>query len=103
MTPEVAVIARVSAVPERRHELVTALREHALTHVDREPGTRCFIVHEASDDPATLWVYEQYDTRADLESHMAAEWFARLGPILTPLIDRPIELTFLTPLHGKGL
>jgi quinol monooxygenase YgiN len=98
----VAVIARIPAAPGKRADLVAALQT-ALDNVESEPGTRYYILHEDAKDADTLWMYELYGAQADLEAHMGAPWYAELGPQLAPhLAGRP-ELTFLTPVGGKGL
>lgn len=100
--PNVAVIARVPAAPGQRSELAKALQV-ALDNVESETGTRLYLLHEARDDDDVLWMYELYDTQADLEAHMGAPWFAALGPAISPFLGGAPELTFLTPLGGKGI
>lgn len=100
--PNVAVVARVTAAPGQRSELAKAL-QLALDNVESEAGTRLYLLHEARDDDDVLWMYELYDTQADLESHMGSPWFAELGPAISPFLGGAPELTFLTPLGGKGI
>lgn len=40
-----------------------------------EPGCRMFVVHQAQDDPATFFLYEQYDDRAAFEAHQQTAHF----------------------------
>lgn len=98
----VAVIARIPAAPGQRAELAAAL-QFALDNVENESGCRYYILHEDSKEADTLWMYELYAAQADLESHMGSEWFAQLGPAITPFLGGRPELTFLNPLGGKGL
>lgn len=98
----VAVVARIPAAPGKRDELVGALQT-ALDHTESEPGTRYYLLHTDDKDADLLWVYELYESADDLKAHMAAEWFKELGPTLAPLMGGRLELTFMTPIGGKGL
>jgi quinol monooxygenase YgiN len=48
-------------------------------------------------------MYEMYDSQADLDAHMGAEWFKQLGPKIAPLFGGAPEFHFLRPIAGKGL
>ena len=48
-------------------------------------------------------MYELYEAKSDLEAHMGAPWFAELGPETGPFLAGRPELTFITPIGGKGL
>jgi quinol monooxygenase YgiN len=98
----VAVIARIPAASGQRAALAAAL-QLALDNVESEPGTRYYILHEDSKEADTLWMYELYRAQSDLESHMGAEWFSQLGPVISPFLAGRPELTFLNPVGGKGL
>ena len=98
----VACIAKVSAAPGKRAELAAAL-QLALENVEQEPGTRYYILHEDRSDDDVLWMYELYEGEEGLEAHQAASWYAELGPAIRPFLDGRPELTFATPIGGKGL
>ncbi len=98
----VACIAKVPSAPGKRGELATALQV-ALDNVESEAGTRYYILHEDDKDENVLWMYELYEAKSDLEAHMGAPWFAELGPLIGPFLGGRPELTFLTPIGGKGL
>jgi quinol monooxygenase YgiN len=98
----VACIAKLSSAPGKRAELAAALQV-ALDHVEQEPGTRYYLLHEDAKDADVLWMYELYEGQADFDAHRHASWMAELGPSLAPLLGGRPELTFLTPIGGKGL
>jgi quinol monooxygenase YgiN len=81
---EIAVIAKIPAAPGKRAELAAALQA-ALDTAAGEPGTRYYILHEDSADADMLWMYEMYESQADLDTHMGTPAF------------------FTTPIGGKGL
>src|SRR5215204_1052018 len=98
----VACIAKVPSAPGKRAELAAALQA-ALGNVEQEAGTRYYILHEDDKDENILWMYELYEGQSDLEAHMRAPWFAELGPAIGPYLGGRPELTFVTPIGGKGL
>ena len=98
----VACIAKVSAAPGKRADLAAAL-QLALDNVEHEPGTRYYILHEDSSNEDLLWLYELYEGQDHLDAHRSAPWFAELGPAIGPFLAGRPELTFVTPIGGKGL
>jgi len=99
---QVAVVARIPAAPGKRDELAKAL-QMALDNAADEPGTTFYILHEDSKDADALWMYELYTDQAALDAHQASDGFKALGPAITPFLGGRPELTFMTPLGGKGL
>ena len=97
----VACIAKVSAAPGKRAELAAAL-QLALENVEQEPGTRYYILHEDRSDDDVLWMYELYEGEEHLEAHQRVV-VRRAGSSHRPFLDGRPELTFVTPIGGKGL
>lgn len=98
----VAVMAKIPAAPGKREELVGALRQ-ALDTAQGEPGTRYYLLHADASDADTLWMYELYDSQEAFQAHAGSEAFKALGPALAPYLGGRPELTFMTPIGGKGL
>lgn len=98
----VAAIARLTAAAGQRSGLADAL-QLALDNVGTEDGTTHYILHTDDNDADVLWMYELYRSQADLEAHMGSPWFAELGPAIAPYLGGRPELTFVTPIGGKGL
>jgi quinol monooxygenase YgiN len=51
-----------------------------------EPGCLSFTVHRSLDDPSTLFLYEQYVSKAAFEAHAASEHVRRL--VLEDAVNR---------------
>src|SRR5829696_2291235 len=98
----VACIANVPSAPGKRAELAAALRA-ALGNVEQEAGTRYYILHEDDKDEDLLWMYELYEGPEAFDAHRTAPWMAELGPAIGPFLGGRPELTFVTPIGGKGL
>jgi len=98
---QISVIAKIPAAPGKRDELATALQT-ALDTAKGEAGTRYYILHTDDADADMLWMYEMYESKADLESHMGSEAFKALGPAIGPFLGGRPELIFTTPIGGKG-
>ena len=99
---QISVIAKIPAAPGKRAELAAAL-DAALETAKGEPGTRYYLLHEDSADADLLWMYEMYESQADLDTHMGTEAFKALGPAIGPFLAGRPELIFTKPIGGKGL
>ena len=99
---QISVIAKIPAAPGKRDELAAALQT-ALETAKGEAGTRYYILHTDDKDADVLWMYEMYESQADLESHMGSDAFKALGPAIGPFLGGRPELIFTKPIGGKGL
>jgi quinol monooxygenase YgiN len=99
---QISVIAKVPAAPGQRAELAAAL-QGALNTAEGEAGTRYYILHTDDNDPDLLWMYEMYESKADLDAHMGSEAFQALGGVIGPFLGGRPELIFTKPIGGKGL
>lgn len=99
---QIAVIAKIPCKPGTRADVVVGVQA-MLEHVESEEGTLRYVLLEDNNDADTLWFYELYEDQAALDTHGASEAMKALGgSIGANLAGRP-ELTFTTPLGGKGL
>jgi len=101
-TSTIAVLARLEAAPGKRAELVDALQQ-ALVNADDEPGTRIYLMHTDDSDDDAVWFYEMYADRDALDAHRSTDGFKALGAAIAGLVAGRPELTFLTPVGGKGI
>lgn len=99
---QISVIAKIPAAPGKRDELAAALQT-ALDTAAGEAGTRYYLLHTDDNDADMLWMYEMYESQADLESHMGSEAFKALGPAIGAFLGGRPELIFTKPIGGKGL
>lgn len=97
-----AVIAKLSAQPGRRDELLAGLQS-LLEAVDRESGTIEYIVHLDAGDADVVWVYERYDSQDAFDAHSSSDTMKAVGMALRDIAAGRPELTMLTPVAGKGL
>ncbi|NGO69709.1 putative quinol monooxygenase [Streptomyces boncukensis] len=90
------VVARYRTLPGRQDE-VLALLDTMAEASRREPGNRQYRVHQSTEDPRTVVLYEEYGTAADFEAHCASEHFQDLvlGRVVPLLEER--EVLRLTP------
>jgi quinol monooxygenase YgiN len=78
------MIATMKAQPGRLEELKAAFADMFVAAAG-EPGTHAYTLIE-SDEPDTLYFYEQYEDQAAMETHMAGETLAALYPKIGPLL-----------------
>jgi (4S)-4-hydroxy-5-phosphonooxypentane-2,3-dione isomerase len=57
-------------------EAVDDLRKLA-AETRKEPGNALFLIHRSLEDPRKFLIYEQYRSQADMETHLAKEYFQR--------------------------
>jgi quinol monooxygenase YgiN len=98
---KVAVWAKIPAQAGKRDELAKGL-QIALDAASGEPGTTYYILHEDPKDPDVLWMYELYEDQAALDAHQGSDAFKALGAAIGGLLAGRPELTFVTPVAGKG-
>ena len=55
-----AILAKITALPGKRDELVAALQA-MLDHVENETGTLVYILHTDTGNDDVVWFYERYD------------------------------------------
>jgi quinol monooxygenase YgiN len=99
---KVVAIVKMPAAPGKGKELAAAM-DFALENVKAESGTRYYIIHAEAGNDDVLWMYEMYDSQADMDAHMSSEWFKQLGPKVGGLFGGAPEFHVMTPLGGKGL
>lgn len=98
---KVVAIVKMPAAPGKGKELAAAM-DFALENVKSESGTRYYIIHAEAGNDDVLWMYEMYDSQADMDAHMASDWFKQLGPMVGGLFGGAPEFHVMTPLGGKG-
>jgi quinol monooxygenase YgiN len=101
MENRVGVVAKITAAPGKRPDLVKALMS-AQQFVEGEPGTLHYILNEDLTDENVLWMWEMYTDQDSLNAHMGSQWFKEWGPSLAPFMGGRPELIFVKPLGGKG-
>nr|BFD86625.1 antibiotic biosynthesis monooxygenase [Streptomyces sp. Xyl84] len=80
------VIARYRSLPGRQ-DTVLSLLDRAAAASRREPGCLGYRVHQGTEDPRALALYEEYATEADFTAHCATAHFqdivlAQVVPLL---------------------
>ena len=71
-----AILAKLTAQPGKRDELVEALGP-LVEAVDQEPGTELYVLHTSATEPDVVWFYELYTDEAALNAHRTSETMAK--------------------------
>lgn len=58
----------------------------------KDDGNRFYRVFQSADDPSVLTIFEAWDSEADFQAHMAADWVAEANAKITPLLDGDIAV-----------
>lgn len=100
---KISIIAKITAQDGKRDELVAAFAP-MLEHVGTaEPGTEVYMLHTDDKDPNVCWFYELYTDGEAAKVHGTSDMMKAVGKNLAPLLAGRPELSFVTPVGGKGL
>lgn len=98
---QVAVIAKIQALPGKRAELIEVFQA-GLATAESETGTLQYVMHEDAADADIIWFYEVYENQDALTAHGSSEAMKALGMASRSFAAARPELTFLNPIGGKG-
>ena len=99
---KVGVWVKLETKPGMRDEAVAVIQE-ALDAVKGEEGTLLYLLNADPADENVLYFYEAYASQDALNAHVGAPWFAQFDPKLGPVLAARPNMSFITPLGGKGL
>ncbi|HVM07989.1 MAG TPA: putative quinol monooxygenase [Acidimicrobiales bacterium] len=102
--PKVAVHVKLPATPGKGDELVAAFTQiYEAGGLDTEPGTIMHVIHQAKDDPDTVYFYEVYEDQAALDAHSQGPVLKAVYPKLAGLVAGAPEMVVLSPKNAHGL
>ena len=99
---QVAVIAKITALPGKRDEVVAVLSEVAKA-TENEPGTLLYAMNIDKAEADVIWFYELYADDAALAAHGGSEAMKAAGGQLRDKAAGRPELHILELVTGKGL
>lgn len=82
------VIANMRAKPGKEQELRTAL-EALIEPTSKEEGYVNYDLHQAVDDPAVFYFYENWESAAALDAHLSAPHLERFVGVMDDLLAEP--------------
>jgi quinol monooxygenase YgiN len=103
MSDKIAVHVKLTAPAGKGDELVAAFNELYPGPLDAEPGTELHVIHQAKDDPDTIFFYEVYTDDAAYQAHSQGEGLKAVLPKLAGLVAAPPEMVVGHPRNAKGL
>ncbi len=99
---KVALVAKMTAAPGRRDEVVEAFGA-LFDAVAGEEGTEIYALHLDAGNEDVVWFYELYRDMDALTAHGTSDAMKAMGPQFGSLLAGSPELSFLTPVRAKGL
>jgi quinol monooxygenase YgiN len=100
--PRLAVIAKITALPGMRDEVVAVLSD-VVTAAKDEPGTLLYAMNVDKADADVVWFYELYEDEAGLAAHGGSEAMKAAGGKLRDKAAGRPELHLLDLVDGVGL
>ena len=91
----VTIIGTVKARPETRDELHGLLAAQ-VAPTRTEPGCINYDFHADAADPCCFVFYENWQSQADLDAHLAMPHLAPLFSQLERLLAKPVDIRHLT-------
>jgi quinol monooxygenase YgiN len=99
---KVIVLAKIPVQDGKRADVIAGMAP-MMEHVESEEGTLEYILCEDAGDENAVWMYEVYADQASFEAHSSSDTMKSLGGAIGPFLAGRPELTFLSPVRGKGL
>ncbi len=99
---QVAVVVKLK-IKESQRDAMTEAVKPGIETAKGEVGTRFYAFHHDAVEPNTVWFYELYADQDAANLHMGSEAFKSWSKTLAPFVDGAPELSFLTPIGGKGI
>jgi quinol monooxygenase YgiN len=99
---KLAVIARITALPGKRDEVMDALRP-VVAATRGEPGTLVYAMHTDKAEEDVVWFYELYADDAALAAHGGSEAMKQAGGELRGKVAGRPELHMLDLVDGKDV
>lgn len=98
-----AVIAKVTAAPGKRPELLDVMGG-LFAAAEAEAGTEVYVMHADAGNDDVVWFYELYADQDALGAHSTSDSMKAVGAKLAGLVTPGgFELTFLSPVRAKGI
>jgi quinol monooxygenase YgiN len=93
------LIAKITAVPGRRDELIAILKEIAADM----PGCLSYVVAKDSSDDSALWVPEVWDSAASHDASFSLPSIKNAIPQAKAIVSSFTKIAVTTPTWGVGL
>jgi quinol monooxygenase YgiN len=100
--PKPAAIAKLTATPGKREDLITALSE-LVAVAEGEPGTEIYCLLRDAGDEDAVWFFELYRDQSSLDAHSSSDGMKAVFPKLAGLVGGAPELHFVEPVKAKGV
>ena len=98
-----ALLAKLTAQPGKRDDLLAVIGDIGMSNAAGEPGTEVYAAHKDQNDADVVWFYELYTDQSALESHGGSEEMKVFGRAMRDYMAGRPELTFLDPVVAKGV
>ncbi|MFE8100869.1 putative quinol monooxygenase [Brenneria goodwinii] len=100
MTSKVlTVVAQLTAKPGQEEELGRRLR-NMIPPTLGEKGCINYDLHRSNDDPATWMFYENWESKEDLDAHIAAQHFTDFQKVKDEVLAKEMVVQYFSPIKG---
>lgn len=93
---EFGAVLQLRALPGRRDDVVTVLRNYANT-LDGEPGTVLFSAAVDPGEDDIVWIWEEFADSDALQAHFSHDFFRALQLELAEMLVEPAAARPLAP------
>ena len=98
----IAVVARLTALPGGRDELVEQIGS-AFPAFEQEEGTLVYMLAEDATEADVLWLFEYYRDEEALDMHLAGEAEVELQAMVGDLTAVAPEVVVANPIRASGI
>jgi quinol monooxygenase YgiN len=88
---QVTVVALFTAKPGMEETVRQAI-EAVIAPTRAEPGCMNYDLHQSSEDPSIFMLYENWNSKKDLDDHLAMPYLKDLAAKAEGLLAKPLDI-----------
>ncbi|MCT4608857.1 MAG: antibiotic biosynthesis monooxygenase [Pelagimonas sp.] len=96
---KIRLLVELDVKPEQAEAFATMFREEFISRSRSEQGCEQYELWRDSEDQSKMTIVEVWSTQADLDRHLAQDWFAVWGPKLEAMQATTLVLRKLSSIE----
>lgn len=85
--------------PEQAEDFVAMFRDEFITRSRSEQGCEQYELWRDADNPNKMTIVEVWTSKADLDTHLAQDWFAVWAPNMEAMLATPLVVRMLSSIE----
>jgi quinol monooxygenase YgiN len=98
---QVTVVALFTAKPGMEETVRQAI-EAVIAPTRAEPGCMNYDLHQSSEDPSIFMLYENWNSKKDLDDHLAMPYLKDLAAKAEDMLAKPLDIQLYRMISQKA-